>query len=455
MPQIFPWLTLVSIIWLQSISSTNTDFPAYSSTLKSRLGITQLQLNNLAVSYWQYFLLQALAGNSICWFNTTCYVAAMRSFAVDDGFVIGLSTSYAGLSAKLYVALAQLIAGRDLSSKSIYLLLNCFVPLGLSLLTAPFLKETTPVRSGAASSLLAVFVIAGATGVYVVVESIFLSSEHSILMPIILLIMVGLVAAVPLFKALERVQDCDEVQVGAENRKRGFGGGSVEEGEGVENEENLREEGCIRALQKSVKRVEFWLYFLVYLCGGTVGLVYANNLGQIAESRNVNEDVLLSISSSFTFFGRLSSAPLSLFTTSRRKYIISRPGLVAILMVPISSSFLLLLSSSKTCLFISTGIIGMCTGAITSVAVSMTSDLFGPENFSVDHNLIVANIPIGSLLFGYIAALVYDKGADNKGVCIGVVCYRTTFITWGSICSLGTILSVVLYIRTRGYLLNT
>ncbi|ONK77084.1 uncharacterized protein A4U43_C02F2940 [Asparagus officinalis] len=271
----------------------------------------------------------------------------MRSFAVDDGFVIGLSTSYAGLSAKLYVALAQLIAGRDLSSKSIYLLLNCFVPLGLSLLTAPFLKETTPVRSGAASSLLAVFVIAGATGVYVVVESIFLSSEHSILMPIILLIMVGLVAAVPLFKALERVQDCDEVQ--------------------------------------------------------------------IAESRNVNEDVLLSISSSFTFFGRLSSAPLSLFTT-RRKYIISRPGLVAILMVPISSSFLLLLSSSKTCLFISTGIIGMCTGAITSVAVSMTSDLFGPENFSVDHNLIVANIPIGSLLFGYIAALVYDKGADNKGL---------------------------------------
>lgn len=136
---------------------------------------------------------------------------------------------------------------------------------------------------------------------------------------------------------------------------------------------------------------------------------------------------------------------------SRRNYVLPRTALVAILMVPTSSSFFLLLSSSKVSLFISTAIIGMCTGAMTSIAVSLTSDLFGLENFSVNHNLIVANIPVGSLLFGYIAAQIYE-GGGRQGVCIGVQCYRTTFIIWGSICTFGTILSFILYIRTKSYL---
>ena len=66
-------------------------------------------------------------------------------------------------------------------------------------------------------------------------------------------------------------------------------------------------------------------------------------------------------------------------------------------------------------MFISTATIGACTGAITSIAVSMTSDLLGPENFSVNHNLVIANIPVGSLLFGYIAAQIYDEGGGGKG----------------------------------------
>lgn len=120
------WLSLVGIIWLQSIAGTNSNFPAYSSELKRILSISQLQLNNLAsasdagkllgwisgvaavhlplwlvlligsllgmlgyglqylfladllppsasLSYWQIFFLTVLAGNSICWINTVCY----------------------------------------------------------------------------------------------------------------------------------------------------------------------------------------------------------------------------------------------------------------------------------------------------------------------------------------------------------------------------------------------
>jgi hypothetical protein len=56
--------------------------------------------------------------------------------------------------------------------------------------------------------------------------------------------------------------------------------------------------------------VDFWLYYTAYFCGATVGLVYSNNLGQIAQSlhRQSELTMLLAIYSSCSFFGRLLSA---------------------------------------------------------------------------------------------------------------------------------------------------
>lgn len=130
---------------------------------------------------------------------------------------------------------------------------------------------------------------------------------------------------------------------------------------------------------------------------------------------------------------------------------ISRPALIAVLVAPMAGSFFLLLNQTTLNLYISTAIIGVCTGAITSVSVSTTQELFGTKNFSVNHNVLVANIPIGSFLFGYLAALLYRKEGNGDGKCMGMECYRSTFVIWGSICCLGTVLALVLYFRTRKF----
>lgn len=44
------WLVLVATIWIQAFTGTNFDFSAYSSRLKSVLGISQAQLNYLATA---------------------------------------------------------------------------------------------------------------------------------------------------------------------------------------------------------------------------------------------------------------------------------------------------------------------------------------------------------------------------------------------------------------------
>ena len=57
-------------------------------------------------------------------------------------------------------------------------------------------------------------------------------------------------------------------------------------------------------------RSDFWLYYVAYFCGGTIGLVYSNNLGQIAQSLGQSSETttLVTLYSSFSFFGRLLSA---------------------------------------------------------------------------------------------------------------------------------------------------
>ncbi|CAI0375291.1 unnamed protein product [Linum tenue] len=136
-----PWLSLVAVIWLQAVIGTNTNFAAYSSQLKQYLSLSQLQLNSLAFasdagklfgwvsglaaahiplwlvlvigstlgfvsyglqflsitttsetssflrSYPVMFLLNTVAGNSICWVNTVCYIVVTRNFPLDQQVV--------------------------------------------------------------------------------------------------------------------------------------------------------------------------------------------------------------------------------------------------------------------------------------------------------------------------------------------------------------------------------
>lgn len=44
------WVVLVAAIWIQAFAGTNFDFPSYSSDLKAALGMSQVELNYLAVA---------------------------------------------------------------------------------------------------------------------------------------------------------------------------------------------------------------------------------------------------------------------------------------------------------------------------------------------------------------------------------------------------------------------
>lgn len=381
------WMSLIGTIWLQSTSGTNSNFPAYSSQLKQLLSLSQLQLNNLALAsdagkllgwfsgiaavylplwmvlmigtslgfigygvqylflanwlpnnslaYWHIFLLTSLAGNSICWINTVSYIIAIQNFPLDRQIAVGLSTSYQGLTAKIFTDIVNVVV-RNSSSLTerakIYLLLNATVPLLVSIVAAPVVRHVQIGKSKKLESgFMLMFFITIATGIYAVISS--LDSVVGFLPSFAVAIGMGgfllIPFAVPILEKFKetRQQKCwirkvapssarvcsvntdDHHQFDFDNNNNNNNTVVVDvvssSSESVKEifEVRVREEiGAIRML----RRIEFWLYFFVYLFGVTLGLVYMNNLGQIVESRGSSRTTaLVSLSSSFVFFGRI------------------------------------------------------------------------------------------------------------------------------------------------------
>ncbi|MBA0561163.1 hypothetical protein Golob_018012 [Gossypium lobatum] len=537
------WMILIATTWIQAFTGTNFDFSSYSSTLKSVLGISQLQLNYLSVAsdmgkafgwcsgvslmclplwvvlfmaaflgvfgygvqwlvikqvitlpYFLVFVLCLVAGCSICWFNTVCFVLCIRNFPTNRALALSLTISFNGVSAALYTLIANAINPDD---ETLYLFLNALVPLlASSLALVPILRQpplqllSTDTTSRDSFVFFVLNVLAVFTGLYLLLLNS-LSSKASrarillggaLILLLLPLCLPGIVCGRswarrtvhtpafclegPTFSSFDPVDfdqlhkeligndrnnNSSSVNPFSETNKEGLFGMIMEKGRLTV----LGEEHPARLL---VRRLDFWLYYVAYFCGGTIGLVYSNNLGQIAQSLGYYSQIsaIVTLYSSFSFFGRLLSAAPDFM---RGKLYFARTGWLAIAVVPTPIAFFLLAASGgEAALLASTAMIGLSSGFIFAAAVSITSELFGPNSVSVNHNILITNIPIGSFLYGLLAALVYDSNVKSSNqenlleeamVCMGRDCYQQTFIWWGCISLLGLISSLLLFLRTR------
>ncbi|KAK4801429.1 hypothetical protein SAY86_021916 [Trapa natans] len=400
------WMILVATIWIQAFTGTNFDFSAYSSTLKSVLGISQVQLNYLAVAsdmgkvfgwssglallhlplavvmfisafmgligyglqwfvicgvitvpYFVEFLLCLLSGCSICWFNTVCFVLCIRNFSSNRALALSLTVGFNGVTAALYTLIADSL---DPSSSSVYLLLNASVPLLISSLAlVPILRQPTlsplPPEAVRLDSLIFLIlnVAAALTGIYLLIIGTFSTDIGTAR---ILLGGAVVLLAFPLFipgilyarswfqqtvRTSFRLEDSGFLLVDDEDlelhkelitsdvsvHENGLTHLISENGSsyGLTRRKHPEIEGCCEAIigrnqlvmlgeehpaRLLVRRVDFWLYYVAYFCGGTIGLVYSNTLGQIAQSlgQASQTTMLITLYSSFSFFGRLLSA---------------------------------------------------------------------------------------------------------------------------------------------------
>ncbi|KAM7493662.1 hypothetical protein LguiB_028271 [Lonicera macranthoides] len=470
-------------------------------------GIQWLVIRNIiSLPYFLVFALCLLSGCSICWFNTVCFVLCNRNFPTNRPLAISLTVSFNGVSAALYNLAAKAI---NPYSNALYLLLNAFVPLLTSLAALVPILRQPPVDSLPADAIrweqlifLLLNAMAVITGFYLLlITSTYPATTARLLFggAILLLILpLGIPRIVyardwfrrTIYSSLQVDNSSfilihpEELELHKEliSRENSVANGLTYAVTSATNDnaytngmvsiENIKDgEGCCNmfigkdqlvmlgeehSAKMLVSRVDFWLYFFAYFCGGTIGLVYTNNLGQIAQSlgQSSSTSTLLTLYSSFSFFGRLLSAAPDFIRT---KVYFARTGWLAIALLPTPIAFFLLASTSNViALHAGTGLIGLSSGFIFAAAVSITSELFGPNSVGVNHNILITNIPIGSLVYGFLSAVVYDENAHSKSgymsdsvICMGRKCYFLTFVWWGCLSILGFASSVVLFLRTR------
>eukprot|EP00253_Pinus_taeda_P016134 PITA_16134 len=466
--------------------------------------------------YLVMYMLCFIAGNSICWFNTVCFKVAISNFPSCRGIAAGLSTSYSGLSTVIYTNLSSVI---DPANRSLYLLLNALVPLVLCAIGAIFINIPQPnsvVRDQDEKKYMYIFTFTAlVTALYSVVYGFLphgLRSRELLYMGVLTVLLLSILyvplKAVLSRKKMERNASSRVIDLDMASRVKVQGGFSITdhsswkqyieeinnvdfnnhehvekprriediEADNMENGIQQPAASDITAADKSfwkpvppvgeehgvlqlVRSINFWLYYIVYLCGGTLALVYINNMGQIVQSLRYSKtqlQLLVALVSAFGFLGRIASGLPDYF--KRMNGGLPRPAWLGIWMTLMLPTFFLMAVWGETqwVLYLCTAIIGTSAGAITSVAVPTSSELFGMERFGVNHNLLISNIAFGSLLFGDMAGLVYDRSEkSNPGaghdLCVGMDCYAKTFLAWGGVCAFGLFLNVILCLRTRKF----
>ncbi|KAL7265010.1 hypothetical protein ACSBR1_002873 [Camellia fascicularis] len=206
--------------------------------------------------------------------------------------------------------------------------------------------------------------------------------------------------------------------------------------------------------------------FISASCGIGGTLTAIDNLGQIGKSLgypNTSISTFVSLMSIWNYLGRVVSGFSSEFLLT--KFCLSRPLLLTVVLFISCLGHLLIAFGIPNSLYFASVIIGLCFGAQWPLLFAIVSDIFGLKYYSTLFQFGAVASPVGAYLLNVeVAGQLYDKEAlkqlGAKGLerqlgqdltCVGVKCYRLSFVIITVATLIGCFASVVLVFRTRKF----
>ncbi|KAJ3696458.1 hypothetical protein LUZ61_000163 [Rhynchospora tenuis] len=445
-------------------------------------GIMWLAVSKIVVGipYWVLWIALCIATNSSAWLGTGILVTNMRNFPLSRGTVAGILKGYVGLSAAVYTEVYTGVLHN--SSTHLLLSLSLGIP-AVCLLSMYFVRPCTPSVEEENSSeerchFLFTQLASVILGVYLLVSTVLddvlglsTSVTYALFGGMVLLLFAPLAIPVKMtlwrkkreLECLDRLVDWSSEEISKplittsssaiyasdEDILLAEGEGAIIKKKGPRRGEDF--EFC-----EALIKADFWLLFMVYFLGVGSGVTVLNNLAQIGIAAGTEDTtILLSLFSFCNFVGRLGGGAVSEhFVRSR---MLPRPIWMTLTQIIMVISYLLFASGMHATLYTSTALLGICYGVQFSVMVPTTSELFGLKHFGMMYNFMLLGNPLGAFLFsGLLAGYIYDKEASRQYPgfgssisCFGPNCFRVTFLVLAGLCTLGTVLSVVLTVRIR------
>ncbi|KAG6530624.1 uncharacterized protein LOC122043468 [Zingiber officinale] len=438
---------------------------------------------------WLMCLYICVGANSQTFANTGALVTCVKNFPANRGIVIGLLKGFVGLSGAIITQLYYAIYFDD--SKSLVLLI-AWLPAAVSIVfvhTIRIMSVEPSSPSGKTPRAFYYFLyislaLAAYLLVAIVVEKttgIFSRPEYDISATIVVLLLLLPLAVVVKeeFNIFHRrkhdLRNPAPINITVEKEPSPTVPIVVTEGTEKEREHSVAR--CAREMFRPPARGEDYsilqalvsldmlVLFLAIICGVGGTLTVIDNLAQIGESlgypkRSVG--TFVSLISIWNYAGRVTSGFASEILLNKFKF--PRPLMLTAVHLLSCVGHLLIAFGVPNSLYFASVVIGFCFGAQWPLLFAIISELFGLKYYSTLYNLGGAASPLGSYLLSVrVAGHLYDvearkqrsalgiAGDDRDLTCIGVECFRKSFLIITAVTVVGAAVSLVLVWRTKEF----
>eukprot|EP01060_Flectonema_neradi_P027729 TRINITY_DN3733_c2_g2_i1.p1 TRINITY_DN3733_c2_g2~~TRINITY_DN3733_c2_g2_i1.p1 ORF type:complete len:558 (+),score=77.99 TRINITY_DN3733_c2_g2_i1:335-2008(+) len=410
-------------------------------------------------------ILCGMWGHGSSYYNSAAIATCVRNFPQHRGIVVGLLSSFFGLSASVMVqgyyawfkpsdlegdySPAE-IEVHDSEGAAIFLLFLAIATTAIAMVSAVFIRKTEPVRPSRDTTLRFRFcqIIVTLSALLVMINSIVFAvrdespgkgSPFETATIYILLVLLISLMLVP----------CGSKNESSERSKYTEIEENSSPAEEIDDDEvtiaNTRPE---YTASEALRRVDFYLLFfsLIPIMGG--GLTVTNNIAQIAKARGYENitDVLIQMMSVFNCFSRMATGALSDYLEGT----VPRPFFLTGILVLMGLAHILLLLPYDAVILPGSSLAAFAYGSIWAIYPTLLSEMFGLQSFATLYTICVLAATIGSLSYStFLSASIYESHQNDDGDCFGVQCYRVTHIVVAVSTAVGVVLSLVLYGRVR------
>ncbi|XP_058074947.1 uncharacterized protein LOC131223525 [Magnolia sinica] len=424
---------------------------------------------------WQMCLYMFIAANSQSFAGVGALVTCVKNFPEDRGVVLGLLKGVVGLSGAIFTQLYLAFYGQD--PKSLILLI-AWLPVAVSMLFLPTIRIIKAVRRTDDIKIFYSFLyitvaLAGYLMFIIIFENRFKAPEfRGSAAIIIFMLFLPLVIAIredlksqspknnpPLAVLSVETQEPSAIAIAPpplstpSSRKQSCFSSIINMLKDPERGEDYN-------ILQAITSIDMLIIFFLIICGPGGNLTAIDNMGQIGESlgyTNRGISTFVSLISIWNFAGRVATGIASEIFLSRYKF--PRPLMMTIILLISCVGHLLIAFPCPGSLYVASVIIGFCLGAQWSLMFVIISELFGLKYYATLFSVAGAVTPIGSYVLNVrVAGRLYDRealkqravGSATTGdfTCLGKQCYKLSFIIIAAVTFLGSMVSVVLAVRT-------
>ncbi|KAM0914483.1 hypothetical protein ACQ4PT_011480 [Festuca glaucescens] len=215
-------------------------------------------------------------------------------------------------------------------------------------------------------------------------------------------------------------------------------------------------------IPQALVSVDMLVLFLATICGVGGTLTAIDNLGQIGQSMGYpaqSINTFVSLVSVWNYAGRVTAGFASEALLARHG--LPRPLALTLVLLLSCAGHLLIALAVPRSLYAASIIVGFCFGAQWPLLYAIISEVFGLKYYATLYNLGAAASPVGAYVLNVrVAGRLYDAeaarqhrhGLDGESrACMGVACFRESFLIITAVTVAGAIVSLVLVWRTWSF----